>query len=71
MKLMGNLKKQVEKANSREEAKEIMEKAGLKLTDEELDIVAGGVAEPCLHLNPEADNGSPNQGLSLESNIIK
>ncbi len=42
MKLIGNLKKQVEETNSREEAKEIIEDAGMLLTDEELDNVTGG-----------------------------
>ena len=43
MKLIGNLKKQVEETNNKEEAKEVIEKAGMKLTDEELDQVTGGV----------------------------
>ena len=43
MKLVGELKKQVEETNSKEEAKEINEKAGMELTDEELDSVAGGL----------------------------
>ena len=43
MKLVGELKKQVEETNSKEEAKEVIEKAGMELTDEELDNVAGGV----------------------------
>lgn len=42
MKLIGNLKDQVEKANSLEEAKEIIEKAGMQLTEDELNMVAGG-----------------------------
>lgn len=42
MKLIGNLKKQVEKANSREEAKELINNAGMMLTDEELEMVARG-----------------------------
>ena len=42
MKLIGNLKKQVEETTSKEEAKEVIEKAGMELTDEELDQVAGG-----------------------------
>ena len=42
MKLIGNLKKQVEETKSKEEAKEVIEKAGMELTDEELDQVAGG-----------------------------
>ena len=43
MKLIGNLKKQVEETKNKEEAKEAIEKAGMELTDEELDQVAGGV----------------------------
>ena len=42
MKLVGNLKKQVEETTNKEEAKEVIEKAGMELTDEELDKVAGG-----------------------------
>ena len=44
MKLIGNLKKQVEETKNKEEAKEVIEKAGMELTDEELDQVAGGLA---------------------------
>ena len=42
MELTGKLKEQVEKAETREEAKKIIEEAGISLTDEELDQVAGG-----------------------------
>lgn len=42
MKLIGNLKNQVEKANSKEEAKGIIEKAGMQLTEDELNMVVGG-----------------------------
>jgi len=42
MKLTGNLKKQVEKAETKEEKKKLLEDAGIKLTDDELDKVAGG-----------------------------
>ena len=42
MKLIGNLKKQVEETKNKEEAKEVIEKAGMELTDDELDLVAGG-----------------------------
>ena len=44
MKLIGNLKDQVEKANSKEEAKGIIEKAGMELTEEEVEMVAGGIS---------------------------
>ena len=42
MKLVGELKEKVEKATTKEEAKEVIEEAGMELTDEELDTVAGG-----------------------------
>lgn len=43
MKLVGNLKKQVEETKNKEEAKKVIEKAGMELTDDELETVAGGV----------------------------
>lgn len=43
MKLIGNLKKQVENSKSLEESRSLIEKAGVSLTDEELEKVAGGV----------------------------
>ena len=42
MKLTGELKEKVEKAETREEAKKVIEEAGMELTEEELDQVAGG-----------------------------
>lgn len=42
MKLVGELKKQVEGTNNKEEAKELIEDAGMLLTDDELDWVTGG-----------------------------
>ena len=42
MQLIGDLKNQVEKANSKEEAKEIIADAGMMLTDDELNMVTGG-----------------------------
>jgi hypothetical protein len=38
----GKLKEQVEKAESKEQAKELIAEAGMELTDEKLDQVAGG-----------------------------
>ena len=43
MKLIGDLKKQVEETKDLEEAKKVLEKAGIELTDEELDSMAGGI----------------------------
>ena len=42
MKLVGELKDKVEKTETQEEAKEVIEEAGMELTDDELDQVAGG-----------------------------
>ncbi len=42
MKLVGELKDKVEKAENQEEAKKIIKEAGIELTDDELDQVAGG-----------------------------
>ncbi len=42
MELVGKLKDEISKAKDKKEAKEIMENAGMKLTDDELDAVAGG-----------------------------
>ena len=42
MKLVGNLKDKVEKANSKEEARDIISKAGMELTMDELNMVVGG-----------------------------
>ncbi len=42
MKLVGELKEKVEKTESKEEAKKVIEEAGMELTTEELDEVAGG-----------------------------
>ncbi len=42
MELTGKLKEQVEQASDKAEAKKIIEEAGMQLTDDELDQVAGG-----------------------------
>ena len=42
MKLTWKLKEQVEKAESKDEKKSLIENAGMLLTDEEMDQVAGG-----------------------------
>ncbi len=43
MKLTGNLKKQVEKAETKNEKKSLIENAGMLLNDDELEMVAGGI----------------------------
>ena len=59
MKLTGKLKEKVEKAETKEQAKELIANAGMELTDEEMNMVSGGVdAEKMLivtemvHKNP-------------------
>jgi len=42
MELTKELKEKLENAESKEEEKKIIEKAGMELTDEEMDQVAGG-----------------------------
>lgn len=42
MKLIGNLRKQVENEGTREGKRDAIKKAGMLLTDDELDKVAGG-----------------------------
>ena len=42
MKLVGKLKDKVEKAESNEEAKDLIKDAGMELTEEELDQITGG-----------------------------
>ena len=42
MKLTGNLKTQVDNAATKEEKREAIKQAGMLLTDDELDQVAGG-----------------------------
>ena len=42
MKLIGKLKNEVDKANNKEEVKDIIAKAGMELTMDELELVAGG-----------------------------
>ena len=43
MKLTGKLKDQVEKAETKDEKKSLIENAGMLLNDDELEMVAGGV----------------------------
>ena len=42
MKLIGELKKQVESTATKEEAKDVIANAGMELTDDELDNIVGG-----------------------------
>lgn len=55
MNLTGKLKEQVEQAKTKEDAKKIIEEAGMELTDEEMNLVAGGFCDPDhpgIHVRP-------------------
>ena len=64
MELMGNLKDKVSKAQNKEEARGFIEKAGMRLTDAELEMVAGGAI---YHL-PKPREGSK---TNPDNSIIK
>ena len=53
MKLKGNLKEQVKNSKSMDESRSLIEKAGMKLTDDELEIVSGGVNSALTELDEE------------------
>ena len=46
MKLTGNLKKLIEKAESKDEKKNLIETAGMLLNNDELEKVSGGIVQP-------------------------
>ena len=45
MKLVGKLKENVEKAENKDQAKELIAEAGMELTNEEMETIAGGKQE--------------------------
>ncbi|MGX8729157.1 MAG: hypothetical protein ACSW75_06260 [Lachnospiraceae bacterium] len=49
MKLIGELKEKVEKAETAEAKKELIEEAGMELNDEELEQIAGGRDLRCVY----------------------
>ena len=48
MELTGELKRKVEETENKEEAKEVIKEAGMLLSDDELDEVAGGTSRPLM-----------------------
>ena len=58
MKLTGNLKKQVEKAETKNEKKSLIENAGMLLTDEEVETVSGGAGGRGFYMSVGYCNGS-------------
>ena len=65
MKLTGNLKKQVENEGTKEGRKKLIEKAGMKLTDEELEMVAGGQQD---NTGNDGNPGDAPDGIELYIN---
>ena len=69
MKLIGDLKKKVDEANTKEEAKELIANAGMELTEEEMDAVSGGSSlvslDKCCSKCGHPDNGNPSQSHYL------
>ncbi|MCQ2081792.1 MAG: hypothetical protein MJZ11_09035 [Lachnospiraceae bacterium] len=61
MKLTGLLKNKVEEAQTKEEKKAIIAEAGMELTDEELDGVAGGfvIGQTSADMCQTLDNPKP------------
>ncbi len=59
MKLTGELKKNVDNAESKEEAKELIAQAGMELTDDELNTVAGGRGFSNGGLGPAGSRAEP------------
>ena len=65
MKLIGNLRKQVESEGTMEGRKKLIEKAGMKLTDEELEMVAGGQQD---NTGNDGNPGDATDGIELYIN---
>ena len=56
MRLTGKLKEIVDKAESKNQAKEIIARAGMELTDEEIEQVTGGRSITIGHMEQRSDN---------------
>lgn len=66
MNLTGNLKDKVARAETMEEKKNIIADAGMELTDEELEGVAGGVMDSNLYLSAIAEIRSSHQTVETK-----
>ena len=70
MKLIGELKEKVSKAESIEQAKEIIEEAGMELNDKELDEVAGGGLDFGLIWQNMGAEGQPGIQPGIQPNSV-
>lgn len=66
MELTGKLKDKMAQAKSKDEAKEIMENAGMKLTDDELDTVAGGLGIAVAEGSPKTYKRGTSLGITAD-----
>ena len=60
MKLIGNLKKTVDKIDTKEGKRNAIKKAGMMLSDDELEMVAGGTGNILRYYINNSGNGSGN-----------
>ena len=74
MKLTGKLKENVEKAENKEQAKDLIADAGMELTDDEMDMVSGGLAsdvfveretDPVKEYNPQEEYEQTRRELDI------
>ena len=82
MELIGNLKKKVDKASSKEEKRELIEKAGMKLNDMELEMISGGAGrdfdmeywqqyiQECEETRQESNQHQPDPHSKKEKGIL-
>ena len=68
MELIGKLKKKVDKASTKEEKRELIEEAGMKLNDVELEMVSGGAGRD---FNPEYWEQPGRRAISINQILIR
>ena len=71
MKLIGELKEKVEAAESREEARRAIEDAGIELTDDELDGIAGGLRHDLFAGRHDGPTGGKSEQMPTVVDLIR
>ena len=71
MKLIGELKEKVEAAESREEARRAIEGAGMELTDDELDGIAGGLRHDLFADRHDGPTGGKSEQMPTVLDLIR
>ena len=62
MKLIGNLKKKVDNAQTNEEVRDAIKKAGMLLDDDELEQISGGAKDPDSRVDTREGNELERKG---------